>query len=393
MALWVDRCRAWRLEDCVLHPALNIRLCRLARQPAMGHLLFYGPSGAGKRTRILCFLREMFGEGVLKAKISQRTFKVGTNSKRELVISTLHSNYHIELNPSDVGAADRYVIQTLFREIAETSSVRPTPPDSQPEATVTGEKKKRLKVPRHVVVINGADRLSREAQAALRRTMEKYSAQCSVILCCESLSRIIDPVQSRCQLIRVPAPAPVEIAALLCDVAKREKINVAHDYALNIAHDTDRDVRQALLTFQASLAGGGPKKSSEPMLLVDWQSAVLDVASMAVERQSVNRLNSCREKLLELLAHQIPADLILRVLIEAFYRLFAQSEILAHNVVTLAADCDLRLALGTKPIFHLDLFIAKIMTALLNTKPEALQSIPRVIQSPSAVLPKTPVSK
>ena len=190
--------------------------------------------------------------------------------------------------------------------------------------------------------------------------MEKYSTQCSVILCCESLSRIIDPVQSRCQLIRVPAPAAVDIAALLCDIAKREKVNVTAECALSTAHDTDRDIRQAILIFQASLAGGGPKNR----LLVDWQSAVLDVASMAVERQSVHRLNSCREKLVELLALQIPADLILRVLIEAFYRLLADTEKLAHLMLTFAADCDLRLALGTKPIFHLDLFVAKIMTAL-----------------------------
>lgn len=62
-----------------------------------------------------------------------------------------------------------------------------------------------------VVVINEADSLSRDAQAALRRTMEKYMSNMRIILCANSTSKLIAPIKSRCLLMRVPAPSPEEV--------------------------------------------------------------------------------------------------------------------------------------------------------------------------------------
>lgn len=62
-----------------------------------------------------------------------------------------------------------------------------------------------------VVVINEADSLSRDAQAALRRTMEKYMSNMRIILCANSTSRLIAPIKSRCLLMRVAAPSEDEV--------------------------------------------------------------------------------------------------------------------------------------------------------------------------------------
>lgn len=63
-----------------------------------------------------------------------------------------------------------------------------------------------------VVIINEADLLSRDAQSALRRTMEKYTASLRVILCANSTSKIIGPIRSRCLLLRVGAPTETEVS-------------------------------------------------------------------------------------------------------------------------------------------------------------------------------------
>ena len=57
------------------------------------------------------------------------------------------------------------------------------------------------------MIINDVDKLTMAAQAALRRTMEKYMKQCRIILTAETLGRIIKPLRSRCLMIRVPAPS------------------------------------------------------------------------------------------------------------------------------------------------------------------------------------------
>ena len=132
-------------------------------------MLIYGPSGAGKKTRILATLRELYGPGVEKLRIDQRVFL--TPGRKKLDVNVVQSNYHIgasatcddltpaELTPSDVGNWDRSVIQDIIKEIAQTQQV---------DLSV----KKRFKI----VVINEADMLSRDAQAALRRTMESACA-------------------------------------------------------------------------------------------------------------------------------------------------------------------------------------------------------------------------
>lgn len=62
-----------------------------------------------------------------------------------------------------------------------------------------------------VVIINEADSLTRDAQAALRRTMEKYMSNMRIILCANSTSKLIAPIKSRCLLVRVAAPTENEV--------------------------------------------------------------------------------------------------------------------------------------------------------------------------------------
>ncbi|CAN0362586.1 unnamed protein product, partial [Scytosiphon promiscuus] len=62
-----------------------------------------------------------------------------------------------------------------------------------------------------VVVLVGVDRLTKQAQAGLRRTMEKYTSSCRLILLCHSPSKVIEPVRSRCLGVRVPAPGEQEV--------------------------------------------------------------------------------------------------------------------------------------------------------------------------------------
>lgn len=72
------------------------------------HILFYGPPGAGKKTLMKAMLRDFYGAGVTKVKVETKPWKIELPSRKlEIELMTLSSNFHVEMNPSDVGNNDR----------------------------------------------------------------------------------------------------------------------------------------------------------------------------------------------------------------------------------------------------------------------------------------------
>ena len=141
----------------------------------------------------MCLLREMYGPGVERLRIEHRSFL--TPSKKKVEITTIASNYHIEVNPSDCGIYDRVVIQELIKTVA-----------SAHQLNTEGQREFK------VVVLTEVDKLTKDAQHALRRTMEKHMATCRVILVTNSTSKVGNLMIDDCQkLIIAPCtlqPAP-----------------------------------------------------------------------------------------------------------------------------------------------------------------------------------------
>ena len=104
--LWVDKHRPKTLDALDYHQTLAANMKRMVASGDFPHMLFYGPSGAGKKTRVMALLRQLHGPSVEKLKVEARTFKFGTSSTTtDLTLVT--SAHHIELNPSDAGIRDR----------------------------------------------------------------------------------------------------------------------------------------------------------------------------------------------------------------------------------------------------------------------------------------------
>ncbi|KAK7204719.1 P-loop containing nucleoside triphosphate hydrolase protein [Myxozyma melibiosi] len=340
MSLWVDKHRPKSLDALSYHPELSTRLSSLAASGDFPHLLVYGPSGAGKKTRIVATLKELYGPGVNKIKIDSRVFV--TPSNRKLEFNVVSSIYHMEITPSDMGNNDRIIIQELLKEVAQTQQVDLSA-------------KQRFKV----VVINEADSLTRDAQAALRRTMEKYSPNLRLILLANSTSNIIAPIRSRTLLVRVAAPSYDDISSILFAVAKKERVALPPALAERIALESGRNLRRALLTLESLYAQNDSLAPDTQIPTPDWEVVVTSIADDLIKDHSAPALLKIRAKFYDLLAHCIPADLVLKTLV---FKLLAKVDAeLKPEVVYWAAFYEHRIHMGSKVIFHLEAFAAKFM--------------------------------
>jgi replication factor C subunit 3/5 len=320
----------------------------------------YGPSGAGKKTRIVATLKELYGPGVEKIKIDARVFQ--TTSNRKLEFNIVASVYHLEITPSDVGNYDRVVVQDLLKEVAQTQQVDLAA-------------KQRFKV----VVINEADHLTRDAQAALRRTMEKYSPNLRLILLANSTSNIIAPIRSRTLLVRVAAPSEDEICKVLAMAGKKEQWKEVEGLNRRIARESGRNLRKALLMYEAVHAQKYGYHASQQLYRdamaniahsenvtdtthippPDWEALIAQIANQIVEERSPARLLVVRASLYDLLSHCIDPTTIIKTLT---WKLIPKTDdALKPEVIKWAAFYEHRCKMGSKVIFHLEAFVAKYM--------------------------------
>ena len=120
------------------------------------------------------------------------------------------------------------------------------------------QKKVSLPPGRHkVVILDEADSMTSGAQQALRRTMEVFSSTTRFALACNMSSKIIEPIQSRCAIIRFTRLGEKEVMARLVDVAEREHVATLPDGMEALVFTADGDMRQGLNNLQATAAGFG----------------------------------------------------------------------------------------------------------------------------------------
>ncbi|CAM8894694.1 unnamed protein product [Rhodiola kirilowii] len=342
--LWVDKHRPKTLDKMIVHEDVAQNLKKLVTEQDCPHLLFYGPSGSGKKTLIMAVLRQMFGPGAEKVKAENKTWKVDAGSRTlDIDLTTLSSTHHVELNPSDAGFQDRYIVQEIIKEMAKN---RP----------IDTKGKKGFKV----LVLNEVDKLSREAQHSLRRTMEKYSSSCRLILCCNSSSKVTEAIRSRCLNVRINSPSVEEIVNVLEFIAKKESLQLPSELAARIAEKSNRSLRRAVLSLETCRVQQYPFTPNQAIPPMDWEEYVFEIASDIMKEQSPKRLFQVRGKIYELLINCIPPEIILkRLLYELLRKLDAE---LKHEVCHWAAYYEHRMRLGQKAIFHIEAFIAKFMS-------------------------------
>lgn len=173
-----------------------IRLCEINNIPNM---IFYGSEGCGKKTNVRVLLSELYGPDIYDMHLKNYTVE-----QKNIDYQINESKYHFEIYPNNMGLNDKHILKDLINKISNTKNV------------INNNIK--------IIVIHNYDKISHTSQFAFRATLEKSTKYCRYIFLCNKLERIIDPIKSRCSLIRHPQFTHKEILSFL----KKKKICSTH---------------------------------------------------------------------------------------------------------------------------------------------------------------------
>ena len=202
-AIWTEKYRPQKLSDVIGQDNIIERLSAFVKSRSLPHCLFAGPAGCGKTTTALAIANELYG-------------------------NDWKSNF-LELNASDERGID--TIRVKVKDFARTIPM-----------------KNNFKI----IYLDEADALTRDAQHALRRTMEKYSNTARFILACNFSSRIIEPIQSRCAVLRFSKLNEDDVIKYLKEIAKLESLNVDEKAHKTLAYLSEGDMRKAINMLQTA---------------------------------------------------------------------------------------------------------------------------------------------
>lgn len=201
---WVEKYRPTTFTELISHDNIIKTLDKLIESNKLPHLLFYGPPGTGKTSTILATARKINGEKYL--------------------------NLILELNASD----DRK-IQVVREQIKDFASTK--------RIFDTGIK---------LVILDEADAMTNDAQAALRRVIEKYSANTRFCLICNHVNKIIPAIQSRCTKFRFGPLDMQQVRPRLEHIIATEKLNATEDGIKALLRLSKGDMRKVLNVLQAT---------------------------------------------------------------------------------------------------------------------------------------------
>jgi replication factor C subunit 2/4 len=214
------------------------------------HMLFYGPPGTGKTSAALAVARQLYGPELARSRV-------------------------LELNASDERGIG--VVRGKIKAFASAAVGQPVPGYPCP--------------PYKLLILDEADSMTQDAQNALRRTMESHSRVTRFVFICNYVSRIIDPLASRCAKFRFKPLHPEAMQGRIAYICEKEGVEMLPGAMGALGRVSGGDMRKAVTTLQsaARLAAGGPVDAA----------AVSDVSGVAPWDLVDALLSACREPAFE----------------------------------------------------------------------------------------------
>jgi replication factor C small subunit len=306
--MWVEKYRPTKLSEIVNQTEIIGSLEALIKDPTdMPHLMFSGSAGVGKTTTALCLSRQILGEYA--------------------------KDYTLELNASDERGIE--MVRQKVKKFSRFAGM--------------------VDVPFKIIILDEADEMTSAAQTALRRIIEDAAKICRFILIANNVSKIIEPLQSRCAAFKFTTVSEEDVIARLEEIAKKEKVKTDKKGLKEIYEYTEGDLRHAINLMQATASLGGITeenvKASAGLTKTSDVDIVLKIALSG-------KVAEAREKMIELIkVYGMSESDFLKYFNSA---VFKSKHTNLSDILQVIAKYDYRILVGANSEIQLSAMLAEI---------------------------------
>jgi replication factor C small subunit len=306
--MWVEKYRPTKLSEIINQTEIIGSLKALIKDPTdMPHLLFSGSAGVGKTTTALCLSRQILGDYA--------------------------KDYTLELNASDERGIG--MVREKVKKFSRFAAM--------------------VDVPFKIIILDEADEMTSDAQTALRRIIEDAAKICRFILIANNVSKIIQPIQSRCAAFKFTSVSEQDVIARLEEIAKKEKVKTDKKGLKAIYEYTDGDLRHAINLMQATASLGGiTEENVKASAGLTKTSDVDEVLKIALS----GKVTEAREKMIELIkVYGMSESDFLKYLNSA---VFKSKHGKLSDILQVIAKYDYRILVGANSEIQLSAMLAEL---------------------------------
>ena len=306
--MWVEKYRPATLSEVVNQKEIIGSISALIKDPTdMPHLMFSGSAGVGKTTTALCITRQILGEYA--------------------------KDYTLELNASDERGIG--MVREKVKKFSKFAGM--------------------AEVPFKIIILDEADEMTSDAQTALRRIIEDTAKICRFILIANNISKIIDPIQSRCATFKFTSVSSEDVISRLEEIAKKEKVKFDKKGLKAIYEYSEGDLRHAINLMQATASLGGiTEENVKTSAGLTKTSDVAEILKIAL----AGDITKAREKMIELTkVYGMSESDFLKYLNSA---IFKSKHKKLSEILQVVAKYDYRILVGANPEIQLSAMLAEI---------------------------------
>jgi replication factor C subunit 3/5 len=335
-------------HKCFFHKDIFKKLEKISKDDSLPHIIFYGNPGTGKKTLINIFLEMIFDNSIYKLDDSKYTIMSSGNNESDVIIK--QSDHHIIIEPNNTNF-DRYLIQEIVKEYAKKYPL------------CIFEKSRKFKA----VQINYLDNLSYYAQTSLRRTIEKYSKTCRFIMWCYSLSKVIEPLRSRCLCIHIPTQTDEQLYKWMYNICYLEKIKIKSSIINSILAESNGNLKSILWKLDLYRYNNKIYNSYEEGINRIVNEIISIKNNKIINYAYPINIPKIREYIYKMYVTNISLNIIIKDILKNI--LILNKDInnkQINDIINSASEFEYRLSKKRRDIIHLEAFVINIIFILIK---------------------------